>query len=248
MIEYCINSLCNAGLLLLYGIVPWLIAALILQVISNSVRTSLARMCGIKTYIYATFPGVMLHELSHAFFCIVFRHKIVEMKLFSPEEDGTLGYVNHQYNPKSVYQRAGNFFIGTGPIWGGVAAILFLTHLLLPQLTGNREEIIQMISTFDFWKSYKPWLWLYCTFTAFSHMTLSPPDLRGAADGLVMLITVTALSCLAFGWYGEWEIRLLEWMKLFQERLLPIFGTFIMISLAVAGILIIIRPKERENP
>ena len=244
MVEYCLESFRYAGLILLYGIVPWLVAALILQLISNSLRTSLGRFCGIKPYIYLTFPGVMLHELSHAFFCIIFKHKIVDMKLFSPEEDGTLGYVNHQYNPKSIYQRMGNFFIGTGPIWGGVTAILLLTCWLLPQLTLDLNTIKQTVFAFDFWKSYKPWLWLYCVFTIFSHITLSPPDLRGAADGLVVLVTATVLLCLIFGKCGEWEEWVLGWLKLFLERVFPLFCLIIVISAIVAIVLCIMLKKK----
>ena len=112
---YLLDALKYSALILLYGVVPWLLLALVMQFISNSLRRSLANIFGVSLYILLTAPGVAVHELGHALFCIIFRHKIEDMKLFSPEEDGTLGYVSHTYNTKSIYQRIGNFFIGTGP-------------------------------------------------------------------------------------------------------------------------------------
>ena len=49
------------------------------------------------------------------------------MQLFRPGRDGTLGYVEHAYNRRSLYQSVGNFFIGTGPIWFGSALVYLLS-------------------------------------------------------------------------------------------------------------------------
>ena len=54
------------------------------------------------------------------------------MKLFDPDpETGTLGYVQHTYESSSLYQMAGNFFIGIGPILLGSALIYLFLYLLL---------------------------------------------------------------------------------------------------------------------
>ena len=60
--------------------------------------------------------GTILHELSHLIMCLIFRHKVKQVKLFRPiqsKKDGVLGYVNHSFNPSSTYQKVGNFFIST---------------------------------------------------------------------------------------------------------------------------------------
>lgn len=74
--------------------------------------------------------------------CIIFKHEIIDMKLLNTKnESGVLGYVNHRYNPQSIYQRVGNLFIGLGPIYSGIAALILSMYLLLPK-------------TFDILKSY----------------------------------------------------------------------------------------------
>lgn len=48
--------------------------------------------------------GTPLHECAHALFCVIFGHKVVEIKLFQiNSDDGMLGYVRHTYNKKNIY-------------------------------------------------------------------------------------------------------------------------------------------------
>ena len=59
------------------------------------------------------------------------------------DENGVLGYVNHSYNPNSIYQQTGNFFIGIAPIFGGITAIIALMHIIIPK-TYNEFITISM--------------------------------------------------------------------------------------------------------
>lgn len=214
--NYIGSAMGNTALFLLAALLPWLAVAFVMQLFSNSIRKSLVKLLGIQGYIYLTCPGVMVHEIGHALFCVIFRHKIVEMKLFSPEDDGTLGYVNHSYNPKSFYQRIGNFFIGTGPIWFGGAVLCLISWLFLPEEMQIENSVSSVIGNFfsaDFWSRWQSYVWLYLMLTVASHITLSPPDLAGSVDGGIAISVTSFLSFLLFGWCGEWENSVIEFFK-----------------------------------
>lgn len=103
-----------------------------------------------KAVCYTTgFIGTPIHELSHALMCVVFRHKIDEIKLFQvDDENGVLGYVRHSYNRKSIYQRVGNYFISVAPIVCGTAVLFLLIKLLLPQTFTSMSGYVTAFSTY----------------------------------------------------------------------------------------------------
>ena len=231
-LNYILNSLLSGIIILAMGLLPWMITAGLMQLASNWLRNSLARLLGDYAYIYLTAPGIAVHELSHAFFCLIFRHKINEMKLFSPENDGTLGYVSHSYDPKNYYQRAGNFFIGTGPIWGGLFTVYFFSKILLSETMLPFSSIGDNLTGFlggffsaSTWTDWTFYIWLYIALTVGSHITLSKPDLSGAKDGLLMLCGAVMIGCLLLGWCGDWEMNLAGWLKDFFLAQLPLIGT-----------------------
>ena len=64
-----------------------------------------------------TIVGTPIHELSHAIACVLFGHKITGIKLLDLSfKNSTLGYVNHSWNTRSVYQSIGCFFIAIAPL------------------------------------------------------------------------------------------------------------------------------------
>ncbi len=254
MINYLLSSLWSGVCVLATGLLPLIVTAFVMQKFSELLRNRLADVLGVRGYVYLTFPGVMIHELSHAAFCVIFRHRIVEMQLFSPEADGTLGYVEHTYNPRNLYHRIGNFFIGTGPVWGGCVMLAVISWLLLPAAMRQGNSFGECFSAFfsglftwQFWVAWRSWLWIYLAISIASHITLSPPDLEGAQDGLLMIILIVMLGSLLLGWMGNWA----EYIWRYEIAMLV--KLFIAITGALfSGLLLVLMinfaDKKHRNP
>ena len=238
ILSYLMNALLHAGQLLVVGLLPCVIYAFLMQKFSNAIRIRLASLLGVKGYVYLTFPGVMIHELSHALFCLLFFHRITEMKLFSPEADGTLGYVNHAYNPKNLYQRIGNFFIGTGPVWGCLLAVTLISRWLLP--SGNWGELL----TLQVWSRWQTWLWLYLFLTVSSHITLSASDLQGALDGGVFIILLVFVLTVLLDGFCRFTDRAFENMNAFWSTCAPPLVAGLLVTAAFAFVMVLLIRKR----
>lgn len=153
--------------------------------------------------------GTPLHECAHALFCVLFGHKVTAVKLFQIDSaDGTLGYVNHSYNPKNIYQRIGNFFIGIAPITVISAVLYLLAWLLLPEWTAGIKIVIDFTGGvaafgaacgdifsavpifFTYAGTWQWWALVVAGITLALHMTLSKADIKGALGGLIFLLIV----------------------------------------------------------
>ncbi|MBQ8178719.1 MAG: hypothetical protein IJ033_05990 [Clostridia bacterium] len=164
------------------------------------------------------FIGTPIHELSHALMCVIFGHKINEIKLFQiSSKDGTLGYVNHSYNPRNIYQSIGTFFIGVAPILVISCLLYLLLYLLLPDLTETiRSSITSLDLSTDFkgvfslfkttfeglisnTNNYKLWIFVAISITLSLHMTLSGADINGAKKGLVIIIILMLIVDIILG-------------------------------------------------
>lgn len=217
--SYLVQVLFLTVKVLVLLLLPTFLVGGLIQLLTSALRNNASRLFGQGLFVYGTFLGVVIHELGHAFFCKVFGHKITDMKLFSPDQNGTLGYVTHSFDPKSFYQKVGNFFIGIGPIWFGSFVIFILTKFLFPQLLsslvvhqdGSFLESCWLMFTSAFSGfsaflsegSYKRWstyLWLYLVISIGFHLTLSKPDLEGAKSGLVTLVSGVVVVNLLTAW------------------------------------------------
>ena len=209
---------------------PGLLLALLMNYLAGFVQKRSYSLMGSKIYLgLFGWLGTMIHELGHAVFCVLFRHRINKMRLFSfnPNSD-KLGYVNHSYNPNRIYQVIGNFFIGIGPILFGSVVIYGLSHLLL------RSDILQSIAALRIqsteagvWEyslqaiavvwngvrtlcmglftgenltDWRLYLFLYVVFCIGSSITLSPADMKGAGRGLGAFVAVFFLFNIVTYW------------------------------------------------
>lgn len=87
-----------------------------------------------KTRLTLASVGVVIHELSHFFFCVLFGHKVTKVSLFNPKSDGTLGYVEHSYNPSNVIHSFGTVFIALAPLLGSVSSAYVISIVMWPEI------------------------------------------------------------------------------------------------------------------
>lgn len=79
--------------------------------------------------------GTPIHEASHALMALLFGHKIHKICWFQLGKDGRLGYVEHNWNRRSLYQSVGCVFIALAPLVSAFAAITVLYHYMdMPSL------------------------------------------------------------------------------------------------------------------
>lgn len=223
LIEQTLSAFNHLSLFILLVTVLFLLQRLVF-------KTSMQLFGGKAIYISA-WIGTPIHELSHAFACIVFGHKIKRILLFSPDQKGTLGYVTHSYNNRNLWQVMGNFFIAIAPLLGGLFALYLVTWLCLDNaialfnllqnglvnglselqtgsllnLTHDLASIIQQAYIDD---PLKLGIWVYCCAAISLHLSPSAEDIKGISGGLFTFVVVCILlmlinQYLQLTWFSE---------------------------------------------
>lgn len=217
IIKTTADTLYLTGMIILVGFV--------LGFLRDHSMENFQRSFGWKAVAITAVIGVPIHELSHAIFCFFFGHKIKKIVLLQKrDENGVLGYVNHAYNPNSVFQQAGNFFIGIAPIFGGISCIIALMYVIIPKtynefiaislnnlnitkisnvaLNGIVSSYIELIKTiFSINNFTNPYfiLFLFLAICISSHVSLSSADIKGASNGLIIIfLIILVVNILGF--------------------------------------------------
>ncbi|WP_018764065.1 hypothetical protein [Bacillus sp. 105MF] len=219
-LAYSIFHIFLTSLIQLFSLLGVIIlVGFLLGYLESLTRTYWTRAFGRKGFLLSAWIGVPIHELGHAIMCVVFRHQIVAMQLFPTNtNNGYLGYVRHQYNQRSIYQRIGNFFIGIAPIFSGMAALILLMYYFVPQsysvfihaLETNTQTasinidmlqnillsaILLLKSLFTVSNLFNPlfWLFLFIAICISAHIALSKPDIEGSLDGIITMFILLFL-------------------------------------------------------
>jgi hypothetical protein len=188
---------------------------MLINFLSQFTYKSLEKAFGNGGVYLVAWLGTPLHELGHALFCLIFRHKIEDIKFFKPDKvNGTLGYVYHRWDPKNPWQVLGNFFIGIGPMILGCAVLFGLFYLLIPGSSGiwgdilaRAKEIqhysfgsyfevwsgsalalVKLIFTFENLASWRFWVFFYLAICISSNIRLSWSDFKHTLSGLFYFI------------------------------------------------------------
>ncbi len=181
---------------------------------------------GYKILLATGVVGTPIHELSHAVMCILFGHRIDEIRLYQPnDEDGTLGYVNHSYNEKNWYQQIGNFFIGIAPILCGSGVLILLMRFLAPETFADFQLVLRDFtaqadfSFIDFlsllgvalrglfqvknFSSFSWWIFMLLALMISNHMGLSGADVKNGFKGFLFLASALLLVDAALYFFAR---------------------------------------------
>ena len=257
----------TAGIFILEII--WLIPGVLLAFGMNravaNLETGASKLIGNRAFMLLFgWLGTLIHESGHLLFCLIFRHKIGKVKLFTLNpEDHVRGYVNHSYDPRSFYQRLGNFFIGIGPVLLSALIVYLLLLILLdfnPAAVINQEELGRMlrggeisgickmsgsalldlldhvfrIENLADWRFY---LFIYLGIAAGSAARLSSADFRHAWVGMIFLGIILLAANFALLWTGSFAAALLG----FGFLVLMVFyliQIFVLICIVPPGLLL----------
>jgi hypothetical protein len=177
------------------------VVGIILSYLERETERVYMRVFGWRAMLWTGWIGTPVHEISHIFFAKLFRHRLTDVSLFHPDpQTGRLGHVSHSYNPRSLYQQIGNFFIGAAPLIGGSIALLLLFYGLVPHAselfetlrhaeatTALTQTLMRIISVQNF-TSPQFWIFIYTSICIVSHIAPSSADVRGMWVGLIWFI------------------------------------------------------------
>ncbi len=185
------------------------IGGIILSILQHHIHAMYVRLFGWKGILFTAWFGTPMHEGGHALMALLFRHRITDISFFRPNRiTGNLGHVEHSYNPKSLYQNIGNFFIGAAPLMTGITLLVTLLIVFVP----NGQDIIATLSTIqnasphtiissliDLLQhlfstnnihSWSFWLFIYLSFCIAAHIAPSTQDLKNMRSGALYLLGI----------------------------------------------------------
>jgi hypothetical protein len=199
--------------------------------------------------------GVPFHEISHLVFALVFGHSVTEVRLFRPfrgKQDGVLGYVRHSYNPRSLWQTFGNFFIGVAPMLFGSGVLLAILLLAFPEMfdiqttftselsnwVNIRESVERMLLLFRLENLFSLSMLLLMTVAIFicPHLGMSGADFKGALAGTLSLLAAALVIPFWLTAYRDWLTweQIVAGLTVFMIYYLYAMVTGLMISIFVA--------------
>ncbi len=167
-------------LFVLVIVIGWLVNA-----IESVFMSVVTRIAGTKvSYIainYLTFPGTIIHELSHAIFCAITGAKVTEIRFFDKPSSGRLGHVSFIPRGKMVAKALQYSLSSCAPVIVGMAIIPFLYN----GITRYSLPLVMKV------------LLIYLMISVVCHMSMSKEDIKNYIKGSFILVPITWVICFA---------------------------------------------------
>lgn len=172
--NYFISALIITFIIPAFGIVMGMIRKIIYRILSI-ISPRFAFMIA----NYLTFPGVIHHELSHAFWGFITGAKIKKINLFKPQ-GMSLGNVEMIYRGPWLFRCIQECLSAIGPVSMGIITSVVTYIYVLPSVSGIGVTIIIY----------------YLLFSIIMHMTMSPSDMRCFLRGVVGVYIIVFVVCV----------------------------------------------------
>ncbi len=160
-----------------------IIIGTVINFIESGLVGLLATLFGVKAALfvanYVTFPGTIIHELSHALFGVISGAKIKEIRIFEPPSSGKLGHVKYVTRGGFMASMFQNSFISCAPVISGTGIIIVLLNVAWASLGLSTKAIF-----------------VYIGVSIFFHMSMSGADVKNYLKGFPFIILL--LFCAAY--------------------------------------------------
>ena len=173
--------------------------------------------------------GTPVHEGSHVLACWLFGHRVDRVVWFQPDPASErLGYVQHSYDRRNVFQEIGNLFIALAPLVGGGVATILLLKLFFPDVEfrwpapspveppargwatlvasfGDTArmvwDVVCQVAAPARWGEPRFWLFLYLATCLASHAVPSRSDYAATLRGILLcgLVLTGVLAAASLG-------------------------------------------------
>jgi hypothetical protein len=207
--------------------------------------------------------GVPVHEISHAVIALLMGHKINKVSLFNPQQDGTLGYVEHSFkaNATAPYR---NLLIAIAPFFGGGLAFYWLTKWLMPSVAitiydgfsyaQSSMDVIRIagavvIDAYQAQWDIEFWMWVIAGCSILLFCIPSTADFAGTQKALVItgVIIITAglispkVGSAVIGGIYHTSVMMLPWVVAINLVMIGLLAFVLLLKSFITA------PKGREG-
>ena len=139
--------------ILLLTVVPMLVFGLAVMLCNRLFCMLVGAESGWPLLLFASGLSTPVRELGHLIFAFITLHRVTDFRLLDlGNEEGELGFVEHDYNPKNPIAVFGNFLFALGPSVVGLffvlAVVLSCFHGMFTPFMGQIADLTEQSAGF----------------------------------------------------------------------------------------------------
>ncbi len=246
--------------------IPLTLQLVVLYIISRATNYFSLQRLGRWWFLALTWPGVVVHELSHLIACLLTLTRVQRVSFFSPHGD-TLGYVEHEATANPFKK----VFISIAPLFGITAMIWLVVRIFFPEYYQNTvvdnavlsdikscQKFFSLTGAYfaGYWHllsglagtlaltSWQTYVFLYLMVALSTHAAPSKKDLESTFGGIAGLFVIGGAVYLLDQWLLvplTWAmVKVISWPAYLMAKFLTIGIVFAGIGLAIISIVVLV--------